>query len=178
MRKLPPPPLAHSYWVERGRLLAGEHPSAGSDAARARRLQLLLAAGVRSFIDLTQEGEMPEYRQLLPEGVRVHRLPIPDHSVPEKPGHMHQIQRVLARELSRDEGAVYVHCRAGYGRTGITMGCYLRECGQAPQLALDELNRLWQQNARSSVWPDVPETDEQARYILDWVAEGRHASVG
>ena len=65
MRKLPPPPLAHSYWVERGRLLAGEHPSSGSEAARARRVQLLLAAGVRAIIDLTQEGEMPEYRHLL-----------------------------------------------------------------------------------------------------------------
>jgi hypothetical protein len=175
MRKLPPPPLAHSYWVERGRLLAGEHPCAGSESARARRLQLLMAAGVRTFIDLTHEGEMPDYRPLLPESVNVHRMPIPDHSVPEKAGHMHQIQRVLARELEREEGAVYVHCRAGYGRTGITIGCYLRECGQEPRLALAELNRLWQDNARSSVWPRVPETDEQERYILEWIAKGTRA---
>jgi hypothetical protein len=177
MRKLPPPPLANSYWVERGRLLAGEHPCAGSEAGRARRVQLLLAAGVRTFIDLTHEGEMPDYRVLLPPEIPVHRLPIPDHSIPERPGHMHQIQRVLARALARDDGAVYVHCRAGFGRTGTTIGCYLRECGQAPQLALDELNRLWLQNARSSVWPRVPETDEQERYILEWIAEARHAPV-
>jgi hypothetical protein len=177
MRKLPPPPLANSYWVERGRLLAGEHPSAGGESGRARHLQLLLAAGVRIFIDLTQDGEMPEYRELLPLGTVVHRLPIPDHSVPEKPGHMHQIQRVLGRELARDAGAVYVHCRAGFGRTGTAIGCYLRECGQLPQLALAELNRLWQHNARAAIWPRVPETDAQERYILEWVAEVRHVSA-
>jgi hypothetical protein len=171
---MPPPPLANSYWVERGRLLAGEHPCAGSEAGRSRRVQLLLAAGVRAFIDLTQEGEMPDYRPFLPPEVRVHRLPIPDHSVPAKAADMRRIQRVLAGELG-GEGAVYVHCRAGYGRTGTTIGCYLRECGQAPQQALAELNRLWQHNARSGIWPHVPETDAQERYILDWKVEPAHA---
>lgn len=168
--RLPPPPLANSYWVERGRLLAGEHPCAASEGARSRRVQLLLAAGVRTFIDLTHEGEMPDYRGLLPPEVTVHRLPIPDHSVPGKPAQMRRIQRVLAQALG-GEGAVYVHCRAGFGRTGTTIGCYLRECGQTPEQALEELNRLWQHNARSGVWPTVPETAEQERYILDWVVE-------
>ncbi len=172
--RMPPPPLANSYWVERGRLLAGEHPCAGSVAGHSRRLQLLLAAGVRTFIDLTQEGEMPDYRSFLPAEARVHRLPVPDHSVPAKPADMRRIQRVLAQELS-GEGAVYVHCRAGYGRTGMTIGCYLRECGQAPQQAMTELNRLWQHNARSGVWPHVPETEAQERYILDWIVEPVHA---
>jgi hypothetical protein len=157
-------------------LLAGEHPMAGNEAAQRRRLQLLLAAGMRAFIDLTRPGEMPEYRPLLPGEVHVHRLPIPDHSVPDKPAQMREIQRVLADALARDEGAVYVHCRAGYGRTGLTIGCYLRECGQPPDYALAELNRLWQQNACSSYWPTVPETEAQQRYILDWIVESRHAS--
>ena len=34
--------------------------------------------------------------------------------------------------------------------------------------ALDELNRLWQQNARAASWPSVPETDEQYAYVQDW----------
>jgi hypothetical protein len=174
--RIPPPPIANSYWIERGRLLAGEHPSAGSEAARRRRVLLLLAAGVRSFIDLTQDGEMPDYRPLLPAGVTAHKLSIPDHSVPERPERMREIQRVLARELG-GEGAVYVHCRAGYGRTGITVGCFLRERGHSPHQALAELNRLWQHNARAAVWPRVPETDAQERYILEWTVEARHAPV-
>jgi hypothetical protein len=172
--RLPPPPLANSYWVERGRLLAGEHPCAGSAASHIRRVQLLLAAGVRSFIDLTHEGEMPDYRSLLPAEVRAHRLPVPDHSVPEKPAHMRRIQQVLAEALG-EEGAVYVHCRAGFGRTGTAIGCYLRECGQTPEQALAELNRLWQHNARSGVWPTVPETTAQEQYIRDWIVAPVHA---
>src|SRR5690606_27353291 len=107
-------------------------------AALQRRVQLLVAAGVRTFIDLTQQGELPDYSAMLPAGVVYHRHPIPDHSVPDKPQHMRQILRTLTRELERREGAVYVHCRAGYGRTGTTIGCYLRERGLAPQQALQE----------------------------------------
>jgi len=177
MRKFPPP-LAHSYWVEPARLLAGEHPGAVQGVALARRVQLLVAAGVRAFIDLTQEGELPDYSAALPAGVVYHRLPIPDHSIPEKPQHMRQILRTLGRELERGDGAVYVHCRAGYGRTGTTIGCYLRERGLAPRPALEELNRLWQQNARSGIWPDVPETDAQERYILEWPVETARAPAG
>jgi hypothetical protein len=165
--RMPPPPLAHSYWVEPARLLAGEHPCAVQGIARARRVQLLVAAGVRAFIDLTEEGEQPDYQGLLPGGVRYHRLSIPDHSVPHTPERMREILDTLAREHRR-KGAVYVHCRAGWGRTGTAIGCWLRERGFGPQAALDELNRLWRQNARSAVWEYVPETSAQERYILDW----------
>lgn len=168
----PPPPLANSYWVIRGKFLAGEHPSSGAEGNRSRRVQLLGAAGVTTFIDLTHEGEMPDYHALLPEGSRAHRLSIPDHSVPEKVARMREIQRVLAQALAGD-GAVYVHCRAGYGRTGTVVGCYLREQGLAADAALAELHRVWQANARSSVWPHVPETDAQERYIVQWKVEAR-----
>ena len=52
------PPLPNSYWVEPGRLLAGEHPAGKDLADTRRRILLLLEAGVRSFIDLTETGEM------------------------------------------------------------------------------------------------------------------------
>jgi Swiss Army Knife protein, DSP-PTPase phosphatase domain len=169
------PPLPNSYWVLPGRLLAGEHPAGRDDTATRRRVDLLLAAGVRSFVDLTADEEMPAYAAWLPEQTEYINLPIPDHSVPPDPARMHAILSALAAGLSGDDG-VYVHCRAGIGRTGTVIGCWLRERGAAPQAALDQLNRLWRQNARAARWPSIPETAEQESYILEWQAGVRNAT--
>lgn len=170
------PPIPNSYWALPDRLLAGEHPWGGSESATRRCLETLVAAGVRHFIDLTRPGEMPSYVPLLPAVATYRSLPIADHSVPENPQQMREIQRVLAQLLASG-GAVYVHCRAGIGRTGITIGCWLRERGVPASAALEELNRLWSQNARAARWPWIPETDEQESYILDWRVEARDATV-
>jgi ADP-ribosylglycohydrolase len=161
------PPIPHSYWVEPGRILAGEHPDGGSEAATRARLETLLGAGVRSFIDLTHADEMPDYRPLLPPEIVYENFAIPDHSVPRSAQQMREVQTALER-LMASAPAVYVHCRAGIGRTGIAIGCYLREQGESAAAALAELNRLWQQNARAARWPTIPETEEQERFILDW----------
>lgn len=161
------PPLPNSYWVEPGLLLAGEHPDGGSERATRERLEVLHAAGIRVFIDLTEPGELPSYKELLPSGVLYQNFSIPDHSVPAAPARMQDIQHVLAHSMAHGVPA-YVHCRAGIGRTGITIGCFLRERGAAPRAALAKLNELWKQNARARHWPMVPETEEQDAYILDW----------
>jgi ADP-ribosyl-[dinitrogen reductase] hydrolase len=165
------PPLPNSYWVEPGLVLAGEHPDGGSERLTRERLAALHAAGVRVFIDLTQPGEMPSYQELLPDGVLYQNLPIPDHSVPDAATRMQEIQHVLAQTVANNVPA-YVHCRAGIGRTGIAMGCYLREQGAGPRTALMRLNKLWLQNARAAHWPSVPETEEQESYILSWRPAG------
>jgi ADP-ribosyl-[dinitrogen reductase] hydrolase len=63
---------------------------------------------------------------------------------------------------------VYLHCRAGIGRTGMTIGCLLAESGYPGEAALEELNRLWQQSQRARQWPSIPETDAQSAYVRDW----------
>jgi hypothetical protein len=163
-------PLPNTYWALPGRLLAGEHPAGVNDAATSRRVDLLLAAGVRSFIDLTWAGEMPSYAGLLPKKVVYSNLPIPDHSVPQEPARMREILQALERALSGND-AVYLHCRAGIGRTGTAIGCWLRERGTAPEVVLEALNKLWRQNARAARWPWIPETPEQEAYILEWQVE-------
>jgi ADP-ribosylglycohydrolase len=161
------PPLPNSYWVEPGRLLAGEHPAAVDPASTRERIALLVAAGVRNFIDLTEPHELEPYRTLLGSDVGYENFPMPDHSLPRSPQQMREVQVALERAMGA-AGAVYVHCRAGIGRTGVTIGCYLREQGESPQGAMVELNRLWQQNARAARWPSIPETQEQEDYVRGW----------
>jgi len=161
------PPIPNSYWVEPGRMLAGEHPDGGSEHATRARIEALLGAGVRCFMNLTEPDELPDYSGLLPAGIAYHAFPLPDHSVPRSAQQMRAIQDTLGELLAADT-PVYVHCRAGIGRTGITVGCYLREQGETPEGALAELNRLWQQNARAARWPAVPETAEQEHFMLAW----------
>jgi protein-tyrosine phosphatase len=114
-------PLSNSYWVVAGRLLAGEHPY-GTDEANARsRLRFLRSAGINYFIDLTQPHEMPEYRHLLPVDTKYLRSPIADVEVPREVAQMQDIQKRIRAALLFGR-CVYVHCRAGIGRTGTVAG--------------------------------------------------------
>ena len=53
-----PRPHRNCYWLIPGVLLAGEHPRAVAPDCTPR-IDALLDAGIRSFIDLTEEGEGP-----------------------------------------------------------------------------------------------------------------------
>lgn len=162
-----PPPLPNSYWVLPGQLLAGEYPADPLPTVTAERLARLQQAGITCFIDLTEARETPGYRAALPPGMRHVSMPIPDHGVPAAREHMSAILTRIREALA--EGArVYVHCRAGIGRTATVIGCLLVEQGRSGSEALGELNRLWQQSARAVHWPSVPETHEQSQYVERW----------
>jgi ADP-ribosylglycohydrolase len=169
-------PIAESYWVVPDRLLAGKYPGGKTAAELARRLGALLEAKFDAFIDLTQPGELPEYQSYLPSNVAYAREAIPDHGVPADPGQMPRIQRVLADFLAEGR-RVYVHCRAGIGRTGTVVGCYLIANGMNGEDALSRLNELWQGSDRSDTWPEVPETPEQFDFIRNWEPRSSSAPV-
>ena len=50
-------PTRASYWVIQGQLLAGAYPSAYDVAEARSKLGLFLDAGIRTFVDLTEEPE-------------------------------------------------------------------------------------------------------------------------
>jgi len=167
-------PVKASYWVVPGRLLVGEHPGSRSRADSMERLRRFLEAGITCFIDLTAAEETPAYEMLLPfetpTGRRVEYLrePIADHGIPAD-------RETMARILAMIDGAldaghnVYLHCRAGIGRSSMAAGCWLAERNAAGgPAALEELSELWQQSSRAAMWPCVPETEEQTEYVQNW----------
>jgi ADP-ribosyl-[dinitrogen reductase] hydrolase len=124
---------------------------------------------------------LPAYHGLLhkltEQAIRHRRWPITDHGVPESPRRMSEIQDYLDKELRAGQ-CVYVHCRAGIGRTGTTIACYLIRTGLSNDAALDRLQDLWRFCARSRNWARVPETEEQLAYVREWRDQNLAAAPG
>ena len=166
------PPLPNSYWVVPERLLAGEYPTGRSGEATFERLRRLLDAGIDCFIDLTEPGELASYEDLLPglytpKAVTYVRKPIRDHGLPEFEGQMEEILDEVDSALAEGR-RIYLHCRAGIGRTNLVAGCWLARGGLGGEAALARLNELWHASSRSKSWPTVPETAAQCAYVRDW----------
>lgn len=158
-------PINSCYWVDPGRLLAGEYPGDVDDESAQRKLARLTDAGVTAFIDLTEEGELYPYAHWL-ENVAYERFPIPDCSVPDST--TLTITALDAIDQHIVEGRlVYVHCWGGVGRTGLIVGCWLARHGDDGADALTRLRELWRSCPKSRDRKS-PETPEQERYVQEW----------
>jgi hypothetical protein len=160
-------PLPNSYWVIHGRFLAGEHPTGANEDESVMRVQSLCAAGISCFVDLTEEGERPGYQHMLAGQTEYVRSSIVDSRVPLNVSQTLEVLAVIQQALARG-GSVYVHCRAGIGRTGLVVGCFLAEEQGRGQAALKRLNMLWSQSEMSKSWREIPQTYEQAAYVRNW----------
>ena len=169
-----------SYWIVPGRLLAGSYPAGKNIQATVARLEALRGVGIDYFVDLTEPGERQPYEPLLPNPydalagrpVYYSRRPIVDHGVPRSAAQTIEILDEIDEALDAGH-CVYVHCRAGIGRTGLVVGCFLaRRLGDGAA-ALDRLEGLWHDSGRAAEYPHTPETDEQADYIRAWPDQDR-----
>jgi ADP-ribosylglycohydrolase len=168
----PPPPLPRSYWVLPGKLLAGGYPGrpAGREKASVERdLELLGAAGVDAFLDLTEEGEDAEPYAPLLEGRRSNRglvlvrrsAPMPDMSATGP-----SLDRALGEldELLAEGRTVYLHCLGGLGRTGMAVASFLAEKGLVPPAsAVALLRELRSGTDRPEA--ESPQTEAQRRLV-------------
>ena len=168
----PTVPLVNSYWVVPGRFLAGEHPGEVGKQTAPERLTALLSAGIRTFIDLTEEREADGYAFILrglaeERGLEVTylRIPIPDRGVPPA-WTLRCILEVIDRSM-RDERAAYVHCFAGIGRTGTVVGCHLRRHARAaPGAVVAGIAALRQGMIIGR--EASPHTPEQVQVVENW----------
>ncbi len=168
-----PRPVPESYWVVPGRLLAGEYPGSYSRADALDRLRRFISAELTCFIDLTEPEELPAYDALLPlQGARGRRIqyfrePIPDHGVPTRREAMARVVELIDDALESGHN-VYLHCRAGIGRSATVAACWLIHHGRSPDQALAELQLLWRQSRRAQDWPSIPETEQQTDFVRHW----------
>lgn len=168
-------PLSESYWVEPGRLLAGEYPGQYDEELSRTRLDGLLEAGFDTFIDLTRPHETVPYTGILREEARVYeanatyrRFPIGDFGLPT-PELMNTLLAAIEESLKTGR-KIYLHCWGGIGRTGTTVGCYLVRQGKTGDEALDQLSAWWRGVPKSSYHPRSPETEAQADFVRSWAA--------
>lgn len=167
-----PVPIPESYWLIEGQLLAGEYPGASTERHAKPKLEALVRAGIRTFIDLTEPVDPLEpYDSLLIEiagklGVAVdyRRIPIRDMSIPSTDV-MASIQAAIQSELAAGR-PVYFHCWGGIGRTGTVAACWLVEQGHSCDAALDMLKTL--RAATSDRHTESPQTEAQRTFVRNW----------
>ncbi|KAF7791181.1 hypothetical protein EIP86_002192 [Pleurotus ostreatoroseus] len=179
-----PRPIPNSYWAT-PYLVACEFPYCPLTPAEIARkktkqkLDALLTAGVRTFIDLTEPHELFPYYPHLSErcallGINVseveyHNFPIRDRSLPESVEYVRRILEVL-RDNQRRGRISAVHCRGGIGRTGMVVGCWLVESGVARDgaHALQLIAEEWKMVEKCKRFPCSPETGPQFEFVRNF----------
>ncbi|EIW85992.1 phosphatases II [Coniophora puteana RWD-64-598 SS2] len=170
-------PIPNSYWAT-PLLVACEYPWSPHPPPRYQfaKLDALLRAGVTTFVDLTESGELAPYLPHLgpraralgldPGALAYHRFPIRDRSLPCSADLMKQIMHLL--RVEGEQGRICaVHCRGGIGRTGTVVGCWLVECGEARngEEALARIANEWRYVEKCKRYPQSPETGPQFEYV-------------
>lgn len=171
-------PFPNSYWAT-PLLVACEYPWTPTRANRSQKIDLLLRAGVRTFIDLTESGELSPYAPHLAAhvahlgidlaDVEYYSFPIPDRCLPRSVGYVRQILDVLKDNADRGR-ITAVHCRGGIGRTGLVVGCWLVESGAVEDgaEALRFIAEEWKSVEKYRRFPQSPETGGQCDFVRNF----------
>jgi|HubBroStandDraft_3_1064219.scaffolds.fasta_scaffold451738_1 hypothetical protein len=174
--------VIHAWWVEPGRLLAGEYPGSLSESKAREKVRILMEAGIDSFVDLTETDELDPYStDLLQEESKTAGRPVPSHrrfgirdvSVLDHDAGYDEIVEHIRNELDAGK-RVYVHCWGGKGRTGTVIGCWLIDNdGLDYKSTVQRMRDLRQGTRKLDDNPRIPDTQEQHN-VLRRRAAGTH----
>lgn len=172
-------PFGRSYWVVPNRLLAGFTLGSRSKEKSILKLTGLSRVGVSHIINLIEEDEfttdgievvqyednLEEFNKTTDSPLTYERLSIVDMNVPTKE-HMKLILDSI--DTKNTEGkSVFIHCHGGFGRTGTSVGCYLKRHGLATNdnvfETINYLRRTEEEAHRIS-----PQREIQHKFILNW----------
>ena len=98
----------------------------------------LAALGVKTIIDLTQDGESAEPALVQAAGMRFFRIPMTTHETPAA----EKLEAFLRLVNDPVNQPVYVHCQGGRHRTGVMTAVYrMTADGWTPDQAFAEMKR-------------------------------------
>ncbi|MDE6278286.1 MAG: tyrosine-protein phosphatase [Muribaculaceae bacterium] len=155
-------PIENSYCVLGEKIFAGEY--AGDKHNPQEKVDRLKAFGITHIIDLTEEGELKPYKQLLGDSVVHRRFPIKDLSAPKEYWEVYELLDYIKSVIAKDDNKVYIHCWGGVGRTGTIVACLYEFLGEDYEHALVHLRRSFKACPKSQ-WRETPETNEQLEFI-------------
>ncbi len=157
------------FWIEgepRARLAVVLRPS--PEDWLEDDLRRYANSGIETLVSLLEPREAALLGLCLEEtlayqvGMEFLNYPIPDVHVPENTASFRAFVSGLADRL-RARRSVGVHCRGSIGRSTVTAACTLIHLGWKPDVAIEAI-----QQARGC---DVPDTQEQYEWILNYEAE-------
>jgi len=172
-------PNPESNWLVKNKLLCGSQPTADS---RYPELQKLKDTGITHFINLGGK-QTKSYVKLMEEIDFAHGVVI-DHPIEEfdtnDKASIEAIHSIVTLLKQNDSNMVYLHCRAGHGRTGMVAAVAL--AALYPKISPDQAMKFVQRfhDQREDSWGNwrSPETKEQYESAVQMIINLREGKYG